>query len=503
MIESNLDKGKELLEELVDLHDRIVEETNHDYELIEAKIQRKYFKKSAKNLISYLALRRRDIRDIQVKLSSWGLSSLGRLESRTLYTLESVINRLAKIVDQETDINLPDLNDYNDGRERLTKNTEYFFGQPNDDRATAIMVTMPTEASEDKELLYDLMKAGMDVVRINCAHDNKDIWQKMIDNIHEVAEDLGQSVEIMMDIAGPKIRTEWVFTQHKKPQISKGHKIRMTSNMAYLKDLDPSFQVTVGCSIPQIFKQLKEGDPVLLDDGSIEMIVEETGEDYAFLHVKNVKGNSVRVKAEKGLNFPQTEFQVDILDDADKEALQFAVDHADIIGCSFIRTAQDILDIQNTLETMTEKPLGEIKLMLKIETVQAINNLAEVLLASGAKNPTSVLIARGDLAVESGYVRLAEIQQEILWLCEASDTPVVWGTEVLATMLDQGIPTRAEVTDAGEGSRAECVMLNKGKHMAATVAMLDQILVKMQEHQFKKTPTLRKLNIANYYLPKE
>lgn len=131
----------------------------------------------------------------------------------------------------------------------------------------------------------------------------------------------------------------------------------------------------------------------------------------------------------------------------------------------------------------------------------APTNLAEVILTAGSKNPVSVMIARGDLAAESGYVRLSEVQQEILWLCEASSTPVVWGTEVLATMLDEGIPTRAEITDAGEGSRSECVMLNKGKYMADTVKMLDEILVKMEEHYSKKTPTLRPLNIAKFDNP--
>src|SRR5699024_1734332 len=167
---------------------------------------------------------------------------------------------------------------------------------------------------------------------------------------------------------------------------------------------------------------------------------------------------------------------------------------------SLNRNTNDIEKNQAEIEK-SERPLSDVPLTLKIETVQAMNNLPEVILKAGSRNPVSVMIARGDLAVESGYVRLAELQQEILWICEASDTPVIWGTEVMASMLDEGIPSRAEVTDAAEGSSSECVMLNKGSYMSDTVQMLNDILIKMEEHQYKKTPTLRSLNVAKIKLP--
>lgn len=105
-------------------------------------------------------------------------------------------------------------------------------------------------------------------------------------------------------------------------------------------------------------------------------------------------------------------------------------------------------------------------------------------------------MARGDLAVETGYIRLAEVQREILWISEAADIPVVWGTEVLDNLIDEGVPTRSEITDAGEGAKAECVMLNKGDFIDRGVETLNEIFVKMKEHRYKKTPLLRALNIA-------
>ena len=113
---------------------------------------------------------------------------------------------------------------------------------------------------------------------------------------------------------------------------------------------------------------------------------------------------------------------------------------------------------------------------------------------AAGQQPFAVMIARGDLAIAIGYQRLAEIQEEILWLCEAAHIPVIWATQVLENLVKEGIPSRAEMTDAAMGERAECVMLNKGAFVAEAVTILDDVLTRMQEHQLKKTPQLRALH---------
>jgi len=113
---------------------------------------------------------------------------------------------------------------------------------------------------------------------------------------------------------------------------------------------------------------------------------------------------------------------------------------------------------------------------------------------------SGVMVARGDLAVECGYERLAEVQEEILWMAEASHMPVIWATQVLERLAKEGIPSRAEITDAAMGERAECVMLNKGPHIVAAVRALDDILTRMQAHQRKKTAMLRHLMLADRFL---
>jgi pyruvate kinase len=106
------------------------------------------------------------------------------------------------------------------------------------------------------------------------------------------------------------------------------------------------------------------------------------------------------------------------------------------------------------------------------------------------------MVARGDLAVEMGFERLAEVQEEILWMCEAAHVPVIWATQVLEGLAKTGAPSRAEVTDAAMSARAECVMLNKGPYIVEATRFLGAVLERMQSHQSKKSATLRKLSVS-------
>ena len=163
-----------------------------------------------------------------------------------------------------------------------------------------------------------------------------------------------------------------------------------------------------------------------------------------------------------------------------------------------MQTDSDIRDLQQHLQRLNGGHLGVV---LKIETRAGFDNLPSLLLASMAAPSLAVMIARGDLAVECGYERLAEVQEEILWLCQAAHVPVIWATQVLESLAKSGLPSRAEITDAAMGERAECVMLNKGAHILDAIHTLDGILQRMQSHQVKKTPMLRPLRAWNALHP--
>jgi len=163
-----------------------------------------------------------------------------------------------------------------------------------------------------------------------------------------------------------------------------------------------------------------------------------------------------------------------------------------------VQTAGDVEELHRQLKRLRHSNLG---IILKIETCAAFEHLPELLLAAMQSPSIGVMIARGDLAVECGYERMAELQEEILWMCEAAHVPVIWATQVLEKLSRAGLPTRAEITDAAMGVRAECVMLNKGPEMGAAVRALHDILGRMQTHQNKKQSMLRALKVARDFSP--
>ena len=164
-----------------------------------------------------------------------------------------------------------------------------------------------------------------------------------------------------------------------------------------------------------------------------------------------------------------------------------------MVGYSFVQSATDIGLLQDELARHRPEDWQRIGVIAKIETIEGVRNLPEIIIRAAGRQNFGVMIARGDLAVEIGFSRLAEMQEEILWLCEAAAVPVIWATQVLEEMVKSGLPTRGEMTDAAMSSRADCVMLNKGPNVAEAVSVLHALLTRMQEHQSKKTPNLRKL----------
>lgn len=250
--------------------------------------------------------------------------------------------------------------------------------------------------------------------------------------------------------------------------------------------------VEVTCSEPGIVEALKVGERVMIDDGSAAGTVVSRVPKGALVEVTRSKGK--KLKPEKGLNFPDSDLSVNPLTEKDRSDLATVARLADLIGYSFVQTADDIRLLQEELKARLPDTWRMKGIIAKIETPSAVRNLPDIIVRAAGVQLFGVMIARGDLAVELGFVRIAEIQEELLWLCEAAHVPVIWATQVLEAFLKNGIPTRAEMTDAAMANRSECVMLNKGPYVADAVSVLSRVLSRMQDHQFKKTPQLRALH---------
>jgi pyruvate kinase len=158
------------------------------------------------------------------------------------------------------------------------------------------------------------------------------------------------------------------------------------------------------------------------------------------------------------------------------------------------RTSRLLQQEYPEFEKRSSGRVSRLAIVAKIETAIAVSNLPELIVHAAGKHAFGLMIARGDLAVEIGYQRLTEIQEEILWICEAAHVPVIWATQVLESLVKDGAPSRGEMTDAAMAERAECVMLNKGPFIAEAIAILDDVLTRMEAHQSKKTPQLRALH---------
>ncbi len=252
----------------------------------------------------------------------------------------------------------------------------------------------------------------------------------------------------------------------------------------------------IACTLPEGLRFVRKGDSVWFDDGRIGCLVRAASPDRLVVEVTHAPEGGARLAADRGINFPDSDLDLPPIPAEDLEQLRFVVRHADLVGFSFVHTAADLEHLRSELGRLGRP---RMPIVLKVETRRGFEELPEILLAALRLPPVGVMIARGDLAVEVGFERLSEVQEEILWLCEAAHVPAIWATQVLEGLTKTGFPTRAEVTDAAMGERAECVMLNKGAHVVGAVRALDGILRRMQSHQAKKTAMLRHLHIVERF----
>ena len=572
---------------------------------------------SATNLLHYLVLRRFDLRNAQRVLAQHGLSSLGRTESHVRDGLNAARRVLHLLAGVEWTAPAPDLLTFEDGEALLQGHTEALFGAGPGNRAVRIMVTMPTEAADDYALVRDLVAAGMDCMRVNCAHDGPAEWARMIGHLRRAAEETGRHCSVSMDLAGPKLRTASTqpgpAVQKLKPRRDPWGRVSAPALVAVMPASTPSHDLPgvdfvlltdrplptsaaagsrivfvdardrrrairvvarrgdfvvgtiertaylvpdtelrfespggweivriaetpvneqslllhvgdqlvltsrqeggqpattdahdrvivpaqIGVTLPEIFGDVKPGERVWFDDGRIGGVIRQVDSGTAVVEITQARPGGDKLMAGKGINLPDSNLRLESLTAKDIEDLRFVVAHADLVGYSFVRRARDVQRLQEQLRLLEGEHLG---IILKIETRLAFEELPRLLLTAMRSGRFGVMIARGDLAIECGYERMAEIQEEILWIAEAAHAPVIWATQVLESLAKTGVPSRAEVTDAAMSERAECVMLNKGPFIREAVRTLDDILARMQAHQAKKRAMLRPLSVAQSVL---
>jgi len=481
-------KTKEnLLKELADIHDRMLEA--EDQKMTHINGVKPHFRNSAINLIDFLALRSQNIEMLQKQLHYMGLSSLASSESHIKAQVINIMNWLGN--EKTTSHELDAIS----GFKQLQQNITTLFGKTRMDKAPPIMVTFDTDFGDDFQLMCNLLENGMQVARINCAHDDEPIWIKMIKNLKNAVAKMNLPCKLYMDLAGPKIRTQIINKKHKydKLKVELGDEITLTNP----EQKSVKGKKMMRCTLPGIVEKLEPEHRVYFDDGLFEAVVMSVNGKQATLKITRVSAKKPFIKSKKGINFPDTIFQINPITDYDQKCLSFIVQHADMVGFSFVNNATDMQELQMQLNRLNNP---ELPIVAKIETNQAVNNLPSIILQGMKHNLMGIMIARGDLAVEIGFERLSEIQDEILWICEAAHTPVIWATQVLESMNKHGLATRSEITDAAHAAQADCVMVNKGGYTIEVLKTLQNILSRSRKNNFKNRRLFRKLSIAQKFI---
>ncbi|KAI3458024.1 hypothetical protein Pfo_014687 [Paulownia fortunei] len=601
--ESILDKLK-----AVHLHILAMEQWNAS----RLKMCHRNYSASATNVLHYLALKSLDIEQIKEELSSIGLLSLETVNTHVLSSLSACMQMLVSsrsdsllgikissevlpvhksLGNQKLDLGMTAL------MKRASSNRDLLLGTLQGQKMVHIMVTVGQEAVENDTHITDLINSGTTTFRINCAHGNPEIWSKIIRTVKRCSRLLEKPCRILMDLAGPKLRTGrmkdgpcvvkispkrnafgsiihaaqvWLTSRgagppppHLSPDVilqvdgqeflnklevddsvrfsdARGKRRTLTilskypvfsgagfmaecSNTAYAEsgtalyikekgrkssvgfvvDVPPAEQFVrlrvgdlliisrdssdedtspcsavgshkITCPSGYLFDSVKPGDPIAFDDGKIWGVIKGTSISEVVVTITHAGLKGTKLGSEKSINIPESDIRYEGLTSKDLMDLDFVAAHADMVGISFVRDAHDIVVLHQEL---AKRKILKLGIVLKIETKGGVEKLPLLILeAMKSPNPLGVMIARGDLAVECGWEKLADIQEEIISICSAAHVPVIWATQVLESLVKTGVPTRAEITDAANGRRTSCVMLNKGKHVVKAVSILDTIL---------------------------
>lgn len=323
-------------------------------------------------------------------------------------------------------------------------------------------------ASESPETLEKLVKAGLDVARLNFSHGSHEEHQNRINNIHKAEKRLKKPIAILADLAGPKIRTGDLSSE--TVTLEPGKKIILTTE----KIEGTAERMSV--NYPGLAKDITPGKDILINDGKQR------------LRVLSVKGTEITceiiaggtIRSRRGINLPGTMISMSVVTEKDMKDVKFAIKNkADAFAMSFVQTADDIINFRKSLHKLGSSAL----IMAKIETEAAIENLDAIIDAADA-----IMVARGDLAVEIGAERVPFLQKTMIKKAREKGKIVVVATQMLESMIDSPVPTRAEVSDVSNAilEGADAIMLSAesavGKYPIEAVATMSAIDAETEKH---------------------
>ena len=319
-------------------------------------------------------------------------------------------------------------------------------------------------ASENTKIISEMIKAGVNVFRLNFSHDTGDVQGAKIDMIRDVSKKLGIPVAIMVDIQGPKHRIGNFETENHYP-LKIGQKFILDS------DDTPGNAHRVQLPDADVMRSLNIGDRILLNDGKIELRVDAVFDDKVETTV--IRGNEIWSR--RGFNLPDTDIDTDILTPKDRADLEYAITkQPDFVAVSFVQRAEDISSVRDFITERTSYP---IKIIAKIERPNAVKRISDI--ASAADG---IMVARGDLAVELPFEQVPAASRQIIRECRKLNRPVIMATQMLSSMVHSEFPTRAEISDVANAAylRTDSTMTSEettiGDFPVSVIETMDKIL---------------------------
>ena len=322
-------------------------------------------------------------------------------------------------------------------------------------------------ASNTEPAIGRMIKAGLNVVRLNFSHGQHEDHKQLIKNVRRSAKKLDQPVAILQDLAGPKIRLGEL--ENDEAHLEPGHQLTLTTK----KVIGTEKQIHVNYKL--LPKEVTSGDTILLNDGRQELtVIETTDQDIV---TKVVRGGAI--KSRRGVNVPGVHLSIPSLTSKDKKDLKFGLEQGvDYIAVSFVRQADDIINLKKKLA----KDHPEIKIVAKIETAEAVSDLNNIIMAADG-----VMIARGDLAIEIPPEDVPVTQKQIISKCNDLGRPVITATQMLESMTRQTQPTRAEVNDIANAifDGTDAIMLSEetatGKYPIQAIEMMKRVALRTEK----------------------
>lgn len=336
-------------------------------------------------------------------------------------------------------------------------------------RRTKIICTLGP-ASSDEDSLRNLIRAGMDVARLNFSHGTHEHHRQTIELLRRLCDEEDRHVTILQDLQGPKIRVGQV--QDGAVLIQRGHKLVLTNEQLEVSTSDRAY-----VSYPNLAKDVQVGKRILVDDGLLELEVLGTEGDDVITEV--IVGGTLRSR--KGVNLPHIRNSTPSLTQKDLHDLQFGLSmNVDIIALSFVRTEEDVQDLMQRVRESGK----QVSVVAKIEKPEAVENIDRILeIADG------IMVARGDLGIEMAMADLPSTQKMIIHKCLAKGKPVITATQMLESMIENPRPTRAEASDVANAvlDGSDAVMLSgetaMGKHPSRVVNVMANIICGAEAHR--------------------